>query len=358
MIRPLRSVLLAGLVLAALPAHARPVHALSENSAPTPASADQEAAGDAVELEARVRSLEERLASLEDRLPTPSDPETVVVASMDLPADGDASGATVSDDGDGESASSRTSFGGGVHVAAGEKVREAVAFGGTVVVDGVVEGDAVSFGGDVIVGEGAEIGGDVLSFGGEVRMSQGARIHGDRVAFSEKEAASPLSAIAQIGSDGADHVRSLVRRLVVVLCMAGAGVLVLGLFPERVRNVAHAIQHRPLRYAFAGLLLLGGFSVGALLIAITIIGLPVAGAISLLLGFALLLGFVALCQVVGDLVPLPSSWHGRLGAFLVGVLLVAIVGMVPILGKVLLALCVLPAVGAAVATRFGHGDAA
>jgi hypothetical protein len=53
-------------------------------------------------------------------------------------------------------------------------VKEAIALGGDVIVQGTVEGDVAAFGGSVIQLEGARIGGDVFVFGGTYRRDNAA----------------------------------------------------------------------------------------------------------------------------------------------------------------------------------------
>ena len=95
----------------------------------------------------------------------------------------------------------RVVFGGDVFVGPGEVVRDAVAFGGDTVVEGLVLGDAVAFGGDVLVrGEGA-VRGDVTSFGGAASSSAAA---GD--ASADTGAATPGARPAERGPlDGFLH---------------------------------------------------------------------------------------------------------------------------------------------------------
>lgn len=307
-----------------------------------------------VSMEARIAELESRLAELErdrqellapDAQPVEEPGETAQeTPDPGLPSQGESP------------VGERTSFGGPVEVQAGEVVTEAVAFGGPVYVRGTVLGDAVSFGGDVILSRGARVKGDAVSFGGKVKVKRGARVEGDKVAMSEEGVGAPAAALVGAGQLGSDWLRGLMRRLVMLLCVAGAGVLTLGLFPERVRNVAHALEHHPIRYGMAGLFISVAGVMGAVLLAITLLGSPVSVLIVLALCLAWFLGFVGLCQMVGDVAPLPSSWRGRLGAWLVGVLAIAAIGMVPYVGKVLLVASIFPAVGAAVATRFGFLD--
>ena len=156
-----------------------------------------------------------------------------------------------------------------------------------------------------------------------------------------------------ISQKGSDWMHDLVRRAVVLLCLAGIGVLLLGLFPDKVRNTSRGLERHPIRYGFAGLLLTGTGLAVALLLGITLIGLPLSAFVLLLLGLAWLLGFVALGQTVGDMLPVPTGARGKAGAFLVGVCLLGALSFVPYLGKLLLVLTLFPCVGAAVGTRFG-----
>ena len=240
------------------------------------------------------------------------------------------------------------------YVGADEVVEEAVAFGAPVLVEGHVTGDAVSFGDDVLIRPTGVVDGDAVSFGGRVVLEDGAELKGDRVALAGQDIPSSPSGLASLGERGSHWLRDVVRRLVILLCLAGTGVLVVGLFPDRVQNVSRALELRPVRYSLAGMLLNGAGLLAASIMAITLIGLPVTVGLLLLLGLAWLLGFVALCQTAGHLLPLPQRLRSRMGTFMAGVLFVSALIMVPVLGKLLLAFSLLPCTGAAVATRFGE----
>lgn len=90
---------------------------------------------------------------------------------------------------------SQTVVGSTVRIAPDEVAQDVVAFGGSVVVQGLVEGDVTAFGGNVDVdgevtrdvtaiggnvrlGEDAEVGGDATSVGGHVDRAPGARVRG------------------------------------------------------------------------------------------------------------------------------------------------------------------------------------
>jgi len=254
---------------------------------------------------------------------------------------------------DEDAAQAIASFGGPVSVALGEVVEEAVAFGSPVRVDGTVQGDAVSFGEDVIIASTGIVTGDAVSFGGRVEVEPGGQVHGDRVALSSDEAPTSATGLAMLAEKGGAWMNDMVRRTVLLLCLAGIGVLLLGLFPDKVLNTARGLEHHPIRYGLAGLLLSGTGVAVAGLLAITIVGLPISVFVLLLLGLAWLLGFVALGQALGDLLPVPESLRGKVGAFLIGVCLLGALSFVPYLGKLLIFFSFFPCVGAAVGTRFG-----
>src|SRR5690606_32887862 len=91
---------------------------------------------------------------------------------------------------------------------------------------------------------------------------------------------------------------TLYRKLVFLLSMAGAGVLVVGLFPGRVARVAGAIESHPFRSMAVGAVATVALGVLSLVLAVTIIGLPLSLVLWGLVALAWLLGVVGLCQAV------------------------------------------------------------
>ncbi len=78
-------------------------------------------------------------------------------------------------------AKDKVRIGGNIVVEEGTEVKDAVAVGGSVTVNGKVRDSAVAVGGSVILGSAAVIGKDVVSIGGAVKQAQGSKIHGDVV---------------------------------------------------------------------------------------------------------------------------------------------------------------------------------
>ena len=267
----------------------------------------------------------------------------------------------------------RTSFGRAVTVIAGETVTEAVSFGSDVNVSGRVLGDAVSFGGDVRVAPTGRVHGDAVSFGGCVVVLDGGAVTGDQVAMDmpaigglvtapvpgpQRSVEAPIGTgtVLSMPSPIGDLFGALRRKLVWLLSLSGAGVLVVGLFPNRVGRVARDLEERPVRAAVVGILASSFLLLFSLLFTLLTLGLglPIGALLVALLGCAWLLGFVALCQAVGDRLPFDDRPYGRWLAFLVAVGSLAFLGSLPWVGWLVVGSASLLGIGSALATRFGR----
>jgi cytoskeletal protein CcmA (bactofilin family) len=252
---------------------------------------------------------------------------------------------------------------GAVVILSGETQEEALAVWNDLHVHGTVTGEALAVGGDVVVHEGGHVGGDVVSIGGSVTVEEGATVDGDRVALKMSEYAG-VDASAQdhhasgslyLASQSQETLQWLYHRMVWMLTVAGAGVITVGLFPDRVARVAANLEEGPVRAAVVGttatsLLLL--FAV--LLVAVTVgIGSPISLAVVAALAGAWLLGFVGFCQAVGDRLPVDSKVHGRWLALLAGVMLLSFAGSLPWVGWFGLVGVSMVGIGASLSTRFG-----
>lgn len=265
----------------------------------------------------------------------------------------------------------RVGFGIPVQVPEGQEVDEVVSFGDDVHVAGHVLGDAISFGGDVRIAQTGQVDGDAVSFGGVVDVDDGGQVAGNRVAMEmplqlPAVATSPEGDVNASGhlvlaSDASDFLRSLYRRAVWMLSVAGAGVLVVGLFPGRVTRVAQDLESRPVRAAVVGTLATGFLALFSVLFAVVTLGLgfPISVLLMGVLSVAWLLGFVGLCQAVGDRLPVQDR-HGFAGiargrwiAFLVGVVLLTFLGSLPWVGWFVVGGASVLGIGAALSTRFG-----
>jgi len=254
---------------------------------------------------------------------------------------------------------------GEVHVAEGEQADEAVSMGADVLVDGLVRGDAVSIGGSVRLGPSGRIEGDAVAIGGEVIVADGGFVGGDRVALGLGSAPAALPGVPAdphhatgalaMASQASGMLDALYQRMVLLLTIAGAGVVTVGLFPQRVARVAADVEERPIRSAIVGVLAPGFLTLFAGLFTILTIGIgsPLGMLVMLGLAAAWLLGFVGFCQAVGDRLPMEHRHYGRWLVFLVGVMVVSFMGSLPWMGWLVVFGVSVIGTGSALATRLG-----
>jgi len=235
-------------------------------------------------------------------------------------------------------------YGRDLEVQENETVETAISYGSDLTVSGTVTKDATAFGGNVHIVDGGVVFGDVVAVGGHVIVDEGAEVHGDRIALADgkREFAPGLRGIFS----------SLYHRLVFLLSFAGAGILVVGLVPRRVERIAASVQERPIRSFLIGFLVAGALAMVSLLFVLTVIGIPIAFLLIALLGLAWLMGFVGLCQAIGDRLPFQKQHHGRWVAFFCGTLFISFVGVLP-WGWLIASLGSMVGMGAAIRTKFG-----
>jgi hypothetical protein len=233
-------------------------------------------------------------------------------------------------------------------------VHDAVAFGADVVVEGRVLSDAISFGGDVHVRPGAVVLGDVVAFGGTTRIDETAHVGRRHLSFNTPADAFGSVRRSRDVAEGPSPWARFRGLLVSWMSLAGAGLLTLGMFPTHVDSVARVVDRRPMASMAMGF---GGSALAllaAVLFAFTLIGIPVSLLLLAGMGLAGLLGFVGVCQAVGDRLPMRVSHHGRWIVFLGATLALTLFSTLPVVGVlgVLGALSI--GTGAALLSRFGR----
>jgi cytoskeletal protein CcmA (bactofilin family) len=287
-------------------------------------------------------------------------------------------------------AAADTRVGGTAVIEEGETVNGLSVTAGTVIVEGTVEGDLRAYGGDVVVAETGNVTGivriyagsvtingtasdNVLVYGGSVTVGKegfvdnsfGA-VAGDVTLAGEFDSnvnvfagTIDLEPSAVVGGDltyegtltdrGAtvDGVTQRTQDLALLpplgplsvifsIFMFFASLLLGGILlfvgPRFADAVYDTCATEPLRTAGAGLAAVGGVALAILLLTITIVGIPIAVAILLV---TLVLAWIAAIYgryVVGEwLLSYSSRDNPYLGLF-VGVLLIALIGLVPYLG--------------------------
>ncbi|MDQ3034218.1 MAG: polymer-forming cytoskeletal protein [Myxococcota bacterium] len=251
-------------------------------------------------------------------------------------------GIASADDGDRD----RVAFGGDAVVAAGETVQSVAAFGGDAIVAGRVEGDVVAFGGDIELAPSADVTGSVAVFGGELRAAEGARF--DRTDAPRIDAARAPRHGSGLGAWLEDVFRQAVAHGLLFLL----ALLMMGVAPERLGAMQVAIVRDPVRTGLFGLAGYVGSVVLIVALAITILGIPVAVALAVLLPLATYVGLAAAATVIGAALPIERLSGRPVRQLAAGVVLLFLASVVPFLGTLTVIAASCLGYGALIRTRF------
>jgi hypothetical protein len=278
---------------------------------------------------------------------------SVLVGPEETVGDTSATGATVVVEGtvDGD----LRVYGGSVRIAEGAEVTGIVrAYGGSVAVDGSVGGNVLAYGGSVRVGETADVersfgavagdvtlagrvGGDASAIAGSVTLAETATVEGNLNHFGDlDDGGGTVEGVIQDGRDLAlGPPTEILAAVVGVALVVGdllLGLVLLRVAPRFADSATETARTEPVYTVGVGL----AATVGALLaigvLAVTVVGLPLAvgGLLS-----ALVLGWIARVYgqyVVGSIALSYTEYGSRSLALLVGVVGVTLLGLVPYLG--------------------------
>jgi hypothetical protein len=198
-------------------------------------------------------------------------------------------------------------------------VRESlVVLNGDAEVSGTVRQDVIVLNGDLVVRSGAEVGGDLVTQS-TPQVEDGATVRGDR-----KSVATEFK-IDEVGFGG--RIVWWVAYSVSVLIL---GLLLLLFAPQlfpAVREAARTRLGASIGWG-AGLFFL--LPIGAVLLLVTVIGLPLGIFLLLALAFIYTLGYVVATLAAGSMIMRSSS--NRFVVFLVGWVVLRLVALIPFLG--------------------------
>jgi len=228
------------------------------------------------------------------------------------------------------------------------------AYGSDVRIDGTVGGNVLAYAGSVTLGETGDIdnsfgavagdvtiagavGGDANVFAGEITLAETATVEGDLTYEGElDDRGGTVGGVTQKTQELAlvppAGPLSIVFSVFMFFASLLLGSILLYLGP-RFADAAHeTARAEPIRTAGAGVAAVGGVAIAIFLFAITVVGLPIAVAILLV---TIVLSWIAAIYgryVVGTWLLSYTSRDSRYLALFVGVLLVGLVGIIPYLG--------------------------
>ena len=216
--------------------------------------------------------------------------------------------------------------------------------GGHVKLDGPVAGNATVSGGTLDLGPNARISGRLSFNGGHLDQDPAAQVIGGVVRSSRHHHEW----------DGEAHHHGIARAIWTVGLMLLAGIIA-GALPGPVRRMQEELRTQPWLATLFGIVALICIPVAAIIVMITIIGIPL-GLLAILGYVALILiGYVASSVVVSGLLldryksDVASQTAWRVGAAGLAMLVIASLGMVPFVGRFIGVVALVIGVGVIVA---------
>lgn len=236
--------------------------------------------------------------------------------------------------------------GGDVIIAPQQTVENAHAIGGDVTIgEGArVTQTAIAIDGDVILERNARVDGDVYAVGGEIITGQGATIGG---------ASGTALDSGRWGSYGhrnrgvGNFYRYLFHsgfHLFNVAVVTLIGVLILLWRPNFLVNLATTVRVYPLQCGLWGLGTLFGVIVLIIVLAISLIGIPLLPLVALATTVAVILGNLGIALWIGQRI-LAGKERSTMREFLIGMVILALIGLVPVLGGLVLSVVNIFALG-------------
>lgn len=224
---------------------------------------------------------------------------------------------------------------GNVLVDADEQIDVVVIFHGDAVVEGRVDGDVMAFNGDIEID--GRVDGSVVALNGRVVVGESARVDGDVLSSEHPEVHESATVDGEIREIDFSAVFKVIGAglwilwwIAVTVSTGVLGIVLLAAVPAAVRTAGETARRRPGVSIGWGFGIMIGLPIASGVAFVTIVGIPLGllGVVSLVVLAAL--GYVLSMYVLGRVI-LTDSTNPYL-AFLLGWIIVRLVGGVPVLG--------------------------
>ncbi|HEU5199570.1 MAG TPA: polymer-forming cytoskeletal protein [Ktedonobacterales bacterium] len=241
-----------------------------------------------------------------------------------------------------------TDYGGRIMVAESGRVDGDIqSYGGSVEIAGVVGGDVKSYGGRITLDDSAQVGGDVVAYGGGIGKASAARVDGDI-----RHDDAPGSGLNWLPLSNPFSFSFPIVPMIFGGLLAAALAHWMPVRTWRVGEVMFGALPRSL--AIGALSWVLGIIL-AVILALTIIGIVATIAIVLALIAGWVVGSVAVGWLLGRAIlqRIGSREHSPVVEAVVGVVILALLEAVPVVGPLLTLFIAVVGVGAAFLSHFG-----
>ena len=227
---------------------------------------------------------------------------------------------------------------GGATITEEQSFHDVIVFDGDVSMAGVVHDNLVVFHGDVVVT--GHVAGDVVVFEGDATIGSEAEINGNLATRRDPVIEEGAQIDGEVGSPASFFVRPLdVFAARVIFWVAATvsllllGLLLIALAPRPMDSVAATWAKSKGSAALWGFILLFGLPIAAVLVMLTVVGIPFGLGALLSLFFVYSIAYVSAAWALGrGLVKEPSS---RYLSFLAGFGILRLLGLIPIAGGII-----------------------
>ena len=249
----------------------------------------------------------------------------------------------------------RVVFGHSLNIGADETVDKAVAIGGSLTIAGHVRRDAVAIGGSVTLLPNARVEGDVVAIGGAVSVAEGATVEGDYVSLGGV-IPTTVGSMSRwvVGGPHMFSMFSFAVRLARAALLFVIAVLIAVAFPGALMRIVTYLVNRPGLSALGGLALLLGFVPLCVLLAVTIIGIPLIPVAVMALVALFLFGFTVAAAWLGERLPVGQENRTPSKSVAWGAAILVVVSLIPWIGTAALIIVAAMAAGATMLSRFGR----
>lgn len=231
-------------------------------------------------------------------------------------------------------------IGSNIEIPEGVTVDTATAIFGSVFVAGEAREDVVSIGGNIYLKPTAKVGKDAVAIGGGIIKEEGAKVVGNITEVAMPSFVKALAVPPYIGT--AAIVGLSILSLLIFIGFLALACLIAALFPTNIGYVAAAVEKHPWKMLGWGIIGMILVPLITLLLAISLIGIPFIPLYIILVGIALLVGYIALVQIIGKAILKAFKVYNKpmILEVLLGAVVIELICLIPILGwaiKILIA---------------------
>lgn len=248
-----------------------------------------------------------------------------------------------------------------INMGQGMSLKDLIAIKGNINVKGNVNGDVVAVLGNIHLFPTAKVAGDVVSIGGSIAREKGSVVRG-KVNVIMFGAGDVLKAKEAGEMDnmygpymGMIFSGVLFFKAITTIGFIGLAMLTIAFFMGRVGNISSFAERNwfnALLWGILGIILIVPV---ALLMVVSIIGIPLIFIEMLLISIAMTMGYIAVAQLIGKKITkaLRKPNQPMLVEAVWGIFILFLIDIIPLVGPIIVFLASVIGFGAAIATKLG-----